>query len=133
MGGHGVVVVEWSASQLWLRPVIGEGALVVRANHCLAESDLSDDEAVEDMMDESKLRHSEVEEFITQELCSGRSPPLALLQVQEALSQTRVQNDSVLATVVVCPEDRSLHVRFRLQTKEMGLVEQTVQRNLWQQ
>jgi len=129
--GHGVVIVEWSSSQLWLAPVAGEGALAVRANHCLAESSLSDDEAVEDMMEESKLRHCEVEEFIAKELCSGRLPPMTLEQVQNALSQTQVQNDSVLATVVACPHDRSLHVRFRIQAKEMALVEQTIQRNLW--
>lgn len=131
--GHGAVVVEWSATHIWILPVTGEGSLSVRANHCLAESTLSDDEAVADLMEESKRRHCDVEEFIAQELCSGRPPPLTLAQVQEALSQSRVQNDSVLATIVVCPQDRSLHVRFRIQTREMNLVEQTVERNLWQE
>jgi len=130
--GHGAVVVEWSASQIWILPITGEGSMVVRANHCLADSALSDDETLQDILDESRLRHCEVEEFIACEVSSGRPPPMTLLQVQEALSQPRVQNDSVLATLVITPEDRSLYVRFRLQTKVMAHVEQTVERNLWQ-
>eukprot|EP00746_Dinoflagellata_sp_MGD_P124315 gnl/MRDRNA2_/MRDRNA2_58896_c0_seq1.p1 gnl/MRDRNA2_/MRDRNA2_58896_c0~~gnl/MRDRNA2_/MRDRNA2_58896_c0_seq1.p1 ORF type:complete len:173 (+),score=35.06 gnl/MRDRNA2_/MRDRNA2_58896_c0_seq1:35-520(+) len=129
--GRGVVLVEWSQTQLWVSPLAGEESLVTRANHCLAGSGLADSEAVQEIMDESRFRQAQVDEFVAEEILQGRAPPLALQQLQAALSQPRVQNDQVLATVIVCLKEQEIHVRFRLQTKAMQLVEQTVERNLW--
>jgi len=129
--GHGIVLVEWSRSSIFVSPLTREGVLV-HANHCVLGSSLSDVEtqSVAWILEESRQRQSEVEAFYAQELLAGRE--LDLKRLQEALSVRGVQNDSVLATVIVCPAEQELHVRFRLQTAGMERVEDTVACDFWQ-
>lgn len=128
---RGTVVLEWCRSALWVSPVVCEGALI-RANHCLLGSSMRDDESAESLrklLAASRERQELIESHWVEEFLATEA--LDVGQLQQALSLPMVQNDSVVATVVVCSAERALHVRFRLQVRSFGLVEQTVQRDLW--
>merc|ERR1711920_1096619 len=131
--GHGIVIVEWSRSELWVSPVSFEG-LLVHANHCVVGSSLVDvaHQNVQKLNEDSKWRQAAIEEFYAEELLAGKGPQLSVAQVKAALSAKGVQNDSVLSTVVLSPADRALHVRFRLQTEGMELANDTVACDFWQ-
>lgn len=130
--GRGTVAVEWCRSALWVSPVTCEGALM-RANHCLLGSAMRDDvgsESLRKLLADSRERQELIESHWVEEFLATQDP-LDVSQLQQALSLPSVQNDSVVATVVVCSVERALHVRFRLQSKTLGLAEQTVKRDLW--
>ena len=66
------------------------------------------------------------------ELLAGKAPQVSLKQLQSFLSVAGVQNDDVLATVISCPQERALYVRFRLQVRGMEYVEDTIECDFWQ-
>eukprot|EP00435_Cladocopium_sp_Y103_P004043 s2745_g1.t1 len=116
--GHGAAMVEWSPKQISVSPA-AEGVLV-HANHCILDSwmnkDLRDAESpkIAKLLEESKRRQAAVESRYAED------------------SFGLVQNDDVLATVISCPRERALYVRFRLQIRGMERVEDTVACDFWQ-
>lgn len=131
--GHGIVLVEWSRSKLWVSPVANDGVLV-HANHCVLGSTLIDttSAALQHLLGESKWRQAEVEDNFAKELLAGQALSLSLPRLKASLSLAAVQNDHVLSTIVVSPLERVLHVRFRLQNRGMQLAEETVDCDFWQ-
>lgn len=128
--GHGAAMVEWSPKQICVSPA-AEGVLV-HANHCILDLRDAESSKIAKLLDESKRRQAAVESRYAEELLAGKAPTLDLQQIQSFLSLSEVQNDDVLATVISCPRERALYVRFRLQIRGMERVEDTVACDFWQ-
>merc|ERR1711964_888169 len=107
--GHGIVVVEFSRFELWVSPLSFEG-IFLHANHCVLGSILKDEErneTIAKLNGDSRQRQAALEEFYADELIAGSAPPLSEQQFKAALSVAAVQNDSVLATIIVSPVERA--------------------------
>jgi len=128
--GYGAVMIEWSPKKISVSPA-GEGVLV-HANHCILDLRDAEYPKIAKLLEDSKRRQAAVESQYAEELLAGKAPPLSIQQIQSFLSLADVQNDDVLATVISCPRQRALYVRFRLQIRGMERVEDTIECDFWQ-
>lgn len=128
--GYGAVMIEWSPKKISVSPA-GEGVLV-HANHCILDLRDAEYPKIAKLLEDSKRRQAAVESQYAEELLAGKAPPLSIQHIQSFLSLADVQNDDVLATVISCPRQRALYVRFRLQIRGMERVEDTIECDFWQ-
>lgn len=121
-------VIEVSANNNWTPhesddsqdehpPVISRGTKsnsrwVIRANNCLAGSSLKNLESLPQNIS-SRERQTDLEESFANDQDAIKTPDWA----KSALSTSTIQTEYCLGTIILEPEQKKMHVRFRVGTR----------------